>query len=47
MKQKDEELAREVELLKQKVEELELLAKERGLAGLFNFRHGHVTKDEK
>ncbi|KAF2295033.1 hypothetical protein GH714_031166 [Hevea brasiliensis] len=47
MKQKDEEIAREVELLKQKLEELEQLVKERGLAGFFNFRHGHVLKDEK
>ncbi|KAF2295040.1 hypothetical protein GH714_031196 [Hevea brasiliensis] len=47
MKQKDEEIAREVEVLKQKLEELEQLVKERGLAGFFNFRHGHVLKDEK
>ncbi|OMP10221.1 Optic atrophy 3-like protein [Corchorus olitorius] len=43
MKQRDEDLAREVELLKQKVEEIEQLARGRGLVGLFNFRHAHGT----
>uniref|UniRef100_A0A2P2JCL9 Optic atrophy 3 protein n=1 Tax=Rhizophora mucronata TaxID=61149 RepID=A0A2P2JCL9_RHIMU len=35
MKQRDEELTREVELLKHKIEEMERLAKGRGLAGFF------------
>ncbi|XP_065873503.1 OPA3-like protein [Euphorbia lathyris] len=47
MKQRDEELARELEHLKLKIEELEQLAKARGLSGLFNFRHAHVFGDEK
>ncbi|XP_057508273.1 OPA3-like protein isoform X2 [Actinidia eriantha] len=34
MKQRDEDLAREVELIKHKVAELQQLARERGLAGL-------------
>ncbi|XP_059438437.1 OPA3-like protein [Corylus avellana] len=42
MRQRDEELAREVELLKQKLEELEQLAKGRGLGGLFNIRHTNI-----
>ncbi|GAV75963.1 OPA3 domain-containing protein [Cephalotus follicularis] len=39
MKQRDEELAREVEILKYKLEELEQLARGQGLAGIINFRH--------
>ncbi|XAR66519.1 hypothetical protein NMG60_11012788 [Bertholletia excelsa] len=42
MRQRDEQLAREVELLKHKLEELEQLARGRGLAGVFNFRHAHA-----
>ncbi|KAE7997672.1 hypothetical protein FH972_002285 [Carpinus fangiana] len=42
MRQRDEELAREVELLKQKLEELEQLAKGRGLGGLFNIRNANI-----
>ncbi|XP_059670249.1 OPA3-like protein [Cornus florida] len=38
MRQRDEELAREVVLLKQKLIELEYLARGRGLAGFFSFR---------
>ncbi|KDP24058.1 hypothetical protein JCGZ_25715 [Jatropha curcas] len=47
MKQRDEELAKEVELLKRKLEDPEKLVKGRGLAGLFNSRHGHVFQDGK
>ena len=47
MKQRDEDLAREVELLKQKIEELEQLARGRGFVGLFNFRHAHGAEDGK
>ncbi|KAJ8763775.1 hypothetical protein K2173_003557 [Erythroxylum novogranatense] len=47
MKQKDEDLGKEIELLKQKIEEIEQLAKGRGLPVLFNFRHGHATENEK
>ncbi|KAI8028501.1 OPA3-like protein [Camellia lanceoleosa] len=39
MRQKDEELAKEIELLKKKLEELEQLARGQGLAGVFNIRH--------
>lgn len=46
MRQRDEELSKEVELLKQKLEELERLASGRGLAGVFNFRHAN-TEDGK
>ncbi|GLT29527.1 hypothetical protein SLA2020_043870 [Shorea laevis] len=49
MRQRDEELRNEVELLRHKIEELEQLSKERGLPGLFNFKHAttdsaHVAK---
>uniref|UniRef100_A0A5B7BU06 Putative Optic atrophy 3 protein n=1 Tax=Davidia involucrata TaxID=16924 RepID=A0A5B7BU06_DAVIN len=45
MRHRDEELAREVALLKHKIAELEHLVKGRGLSGLFNFRHSHGTED--
>jgi hypothetical protein len=38
LKQKEEELAREVNFLKQKLDEVENLANARGLTGVFNFR---------
>ncbi|THG12864.1 hypothetical protein TEA_028472 [Camellia sinensis var. sinensis] len=38
MRQKDEELAKEIELLKKKLQELEQLARGQGLAGVFNIR---------
>lgn len=41
MRQRDEELAKEVELLRAKLAEIEQMAKGRGLAGVFNLRHGH------
>ncbi|XP_034701377.1 OPA3-like protein [Vitis riparia] len=47
LKQRDEDLAREVEQLKHKLEELEQLAKGQGLSGLFNFNHAHATEDGK
>lgn len=47
MRQRDEDLAREVELLKSKLQEIEELARKRGLAGVFNFRHGHHTEESK
>ncbi|KAL6975892.1 hypothetical protein U1Q18_024687 [Sarracenia purpurea var. burkii] len=40
LKQRDEDLAREVELLKHKIAELEQLVRGRGLGGMFKFRHG-------
>lgn len=39
MRQRDEDLAKEVECLKQKIQELEQLAKGKGLAGVFNFKN--------
>ncbi|XP_035539016.1 optic atrophy 3 protein homolog [Juglans regia] len=47
MKQRDEDLAKEVELLRHKIEELEQLAKGRGLTGIFHFRHSHTNEDGK
>ncbi|KAJ4981598.1 hypothetical protein NE237_032545 [Protea cynaroides] len=44
MAQKDEELAREVELLKHKLVELEHLARGRGLNGHFNFKPPPATE---
>lgn len=41
MRQRDDELAKEVELLKQKIEEIEQHAKGRGLAGVVSFRHAN------
>ncbi|KAK7302860.1 hypothetical protein RJT34_13757 [Clitoria ternatea] len=49
IKQKNENLAEEVELLKHKLQELEQLARGRGLTGILNFRHGNteIGKTEK
>jgi len=47
MRQRDEDLARELELLKHKIAEMEQHAKGRGLGGMFNFRHGNNTGDEQ
>ncbi|XP_057764420.1 OPA3-like protein [Salvia miltiorrhiza] len=44
MRQRDEELAQEVELLKQKLAEIEQMAKVRGLAGVFNFRQAQAEE---
>lgn len=38
MRKRDEALAEELECLKQKIQELEQLAKGKGLAGVFNFK---------
>ncbi|KAK4420278.1 hypothetical protein Salat_2440900 [Sesamum alatum] len=46
MRQRDEELAREVEQLKHRLTELEQLTKERGLSGVFNFRHSKATDNK-
>jgi hypothetical protein len=45
MKNRDEELAKQIQVLKQKLEEVEQLARGRGLGGSFHFRHGHATED--
>ncbi|XP_004505532.1 uncharacterized protein [Cicer arietinum] len=47
IKTRSEELGREIELLAQKLEELEQLARGRGLAGILNFRHAHAGEDKK
>ncbi|XP_062095797.1 OPA3-like protein [Humulus lupulus] len=49
MKQRDDDLLREVESLRRKLEELEQLSKGRGLGGVFHFKHataeaGNSTK---
>lgn len=46
MKQRDDDIAEEIEILKQKIKELEQLAKGRGLTGLlFQFRHPHTSEE--
>lgn len=47
MKQRDEDLAREIELLKHRLEEVELLAKGRGFPSIFHFKHTHTPVDVK
>ncbi|KAK4286113.1 hypothetical protein QN277_002719 [Acacia crassicarpa] len=47
IKDGNENLAREVELLKQKLKELEELARGRGLTGILNLRHTHASEDRK
>ncbi|KAK4858635.1 hypothetical protein QYF36_019730 [Acer negundo] len=42
LRERDDNLTREVELLCQKLEELEQLAKARGLSGIFNFKYGNA-----
>ncbi|KAK1424754.1 hypothetical protein QVD17_20092 [Tagetes erecta] len=49
LRRRDEDLAKEVECLNQKIQELEELAKGKGLAGVFNFKniqtqHANSTK---
>ncbi|KAK7331983.1 hypothetical protein VNO80_28729 [Phaseolus coccineus] len=49
VKEKNENLAEEVELLKQRIQELEQMARGRGLTGILNFRQGNteIGKAEK
>ncbi|XWS15793.1 hypothetical protein CRYUN_Cryun34aG0032200 [Craigia yunnanensis] len=42
IKQRNEDLATEVELLRHKLEELEQLAKRQGLSGIFKFKHANT-----
>ncbi|KAL2341833.1 hypothetical protein Fmac_009773 [Flemingia macrophylla] len=42
VRQKTENLAEEVELLKQRIQELEQMARGRGLTGILNIRHGNT-----
>ncbi|XP_042067800.1 OPA3-like protein [Salvia splendens] len=46
LRQKDEELAREVEQLKRRMSEVEQLAKERGLSGVFKSRVAKETDNK-
>lgn len=46
MKQRDEDLAREVELLKHRIATLELVAKDQGIGGIFNFKRVSNTDDK-
>lgn len=46
MRERDEALAREMESLKSKIQELEQLARGRGLAGVFNLRPSHVEESK-
>ncbi|CAI9754904.1 unnamed protein product [Fraxinus pennsylvanica] len=46
MKQRDEDLAREVELLKHRIATLEQVAKDQGIGGIFNFKRAHNTEDK-
>jgi len=43
--QRDEELAKEIQVLKQKLGEVEQLAKRRGPVGFSHFKDGHATED--
>ncbi|KAL9276998.1 hypothetical protein ACSQ67_025453 [Phaseolus vulgaris] len=47
IKTRNEELAREIELLQHKLEELEQLSRGRGLFGTLNYRPTHVSKNRK
>ncbi|KAK2434430.1 optic atrophy 3 protein [Trifolium repens] len=47
IKTRSEELDMEVQFLAQKLEELEQLARKRGLAGVLNIRHANVVEDKK
>ncbi|KAJ6884805.1 optic atrophy 3 protein [Populus alba x Populus x berolinensis] len=44
MMQRDEELAKEIQVLKQKLDEVEQRAGGRGLGGFSHFKHGHATE---
>ncbi|KAL9379906.1 hypothetical protein Peur_028388 [Populus x canadensis] len=45
MMQRDEELAKEIQVLKQKLDEVEQLARRRGPVGFSHFKDGHATED--
>ncbi|RZS15761.1 hypothetical protein BHM03_00047639 [Ensete ventricosum] len=47
MKQKEEDLMRDLEQLKQKLNEIEHLAKGRGLSGIIGLRHDHAPESSK
>lgn len=47
IKQREEDLQTEVEQLKQKLIEIEQLARSRGLSGIFTLRNGHALENTK
>ncbi|XP_074571800.1 uncharacterized protein LOC141828297 [Curcuma longa] len=47
IKQKEEDLLKEVEQLKQKLSEIEQLARGRGLSGIFTLRNSHTLEGTK
>ncbi|KAE8707556.1 Syntaxin of plants 61 [Hibiscus syriacus] len=47
MKKRNEDLATQVELLRHKLEELEQLAKQQGLGGIFKLKHANMDQGEK
>ncbi|KAI9121086.1 hypothetical protein K1719_008119 [Acacia pycnantha] len=46
VRQRNEEIAQEMELLKHKIQELEKLARGQGLSGILNFRRGSIEDGE-
>lgn len=46
LKQRDEELTREIEFLKNRIDDLEQHSKTRGLSSIFSISHGESTKDK-
>ncbi|XP_011037435.1 PREDICTED: optic atrophy 3 protein homolog isoform X2 [Populus euphratica] len=44
MMRRDEELAKEIQVLKQMLDEVDQLARGRGIAGFSHFKHGHATE---
>lgn len=47
MKQKEDKMALEIEIFKQKINELEKLCKERGLSGYLNIRSSRLSEGIK
>ncbi|CAL1410288.1 unnamed protein product [Linum trigynum] len=46
MRQRDEDLAKEVESLKRKMDEIEQLARSRGLSGIFHLKHSSNEQEK-
>jgi len=46
MLQRDEELAKEIQVLKQKLDEVEQLAKRRGPVGFSHFKDGQLATED-
>lgn len=47
MKQRDEEIAKQVEILRHKLEEVEQLARSRGFGGIFNIGKAHTIENDR